>query len=87
MAVQKLVLTFPPPLVKEPIVTRLVREYNLDVNIMSASISPDEPGHMVIELCGESEGIENARKYFDRLGVSHEPLIRDVRWLEERCVH
>lgn len=87
MAVEKLVLTFPPPLVKEPIVTRLVREHNLDVNIMSASISPDEQGHMVIELVGEPADIENAKIYFDGLGVMHEPLIRDVRWIEERCVH
>jgi len=87
MASQKLVLTFPPRTVREPITYHLVKDHNLMVNIMRASISPDEAGHMVVELEGTEDELDAGRAYMDSLGVCFEPLSKDVTWSEERCVH
>lgn len=87
MVTQKLVFTFPARIVREPITYHLVKDHDLLVNIMSASISPDEQGHMVVALTGEPGHIARGKSYLDRVGVAWEPLVQDVRWIEEQCVH
>ena len=87
MPTEKLVLTFPPERVKEPTVSRLVREYDLEVNIMKAAITPDEQGHMVVELSGEADQLASAKGYLDARGVLWEPLVSEVRRIEENCTH
>ncbi len=87
MATKKIVLTFPPAVVKEPITYRLVKDHDLLVNILSASISPDEQGHMVLELSGEAKKLDDGIKYLSDTGVSWQPLEQDVRWIEEKCTH
>jgi len=87
MPAEKLVLTFPPRLVREPLTSRLTKDYDLMVNIMRASISPDEAGHMVVEVEGSAEQLQAGRKYMEKIGVSFEPLSKDVRWIEESCTH
>jgi len=41
-------------------VSRLVKEYSLDFNILKASFTPDEEGLMVLELTGEQEDYDKA---------------------------
>ena len=84
---EKLVLTFPPRLVQEPITYHLVKDHGLMVNIMRASISPDEAGHMVVELVGTKRQLEQGRQYMEKAGVSWQPLSKDVRWREDLCTH
>jgi formate hydrogenlyase subunit 6/NADH:ubiquinone oxidoreductase subunit I len=84
---EKLVLTFPSRLVREPITYKLVKEHGLMVNILRALIAPDEQGHMVLELSGPRVGLDSGKKYLKGIGVRVEPLIRDVSWAEERCTH
>lgn len=87
MPSKKVVLTFPPSLVREPTTYRLVKEHDLMVNILRASISPDEAGHMVLELEGTEEQIEGGCRYFEDTGITWQPLSKDVLWKEDRCVH
>ena len=87
MPTTKLVLTVPPNMVKEPITYRLVKDYGLMVNILRASISPDEAGHMVVELSGDREAIEGGRRYLLGANVKAASLEQDVRWSEEQCTH
>ena len=87
MASRKLVITVPPRLVQEPLVSRLVKEYDVMVNIMRANISPDEAGHLVVELQGTPEALDAGQAFMIGLGVKVVPLSSDVRWLEDRCVH
>ena len=47
---KRIVLHFPRRLVERSIVSRLVKDYNLDFNILKASVTPDEEGLMVLEL-------------------------------------
>ncbi|MHB8781693.1 MAG: NIL domain-containing protein [Candidatus Geothermincolia bacterium] len=82
---RKLVLHFPPESVDKPVVSSLVRDYRIDVNILKASIEPSEEGLMVVELAGESLDFESGLGYLEEIGVSVEPLSQDIRRNEERC--
>lgn len=47
MAKRRLVLTFSPKLVEEPIAYRLIKDYDLVVNILRAKIRPEEEGRLM----------------------------------------
>jgi ferredoxin len=88
MAVSKrIVLHFPRRLVDRPIVSRLVKDYNLDFNILKASVTPDEEGLMVMELSGKQEDYDNGVRYLAETGVKIQSLSQDVTRNEERCTH
>jgi len=88
MAVSKrIVLHFPPRLVDRPIVSRLVKDFNLDFNILKASITPDEEGLLVLELSGEQTDYDKGIKYLTKTGVRIQSLSQDVIRNEERCTH
>ncbi len=88
MAVSKrIVLHFPRRLVDRPIVSRLVRDFNLDFNILKASVTPDEEGLLVLELSGKQEDYDKGVEYLTKTGVKIQSLSQDVMRNEERCTH
>ncbi len=88
MAVSKrIVLRFPGRLVDRAIVSRLVKEFDLDFNILKASVTPDEEGLMVMELSGEQANYDKGIKYLTKAGVKIQSLSQDVLRNEKRCTH
>ncbi len=85
MAVSKrIVLRFPKRLVERSIVSRLVKDYNLDFNILKASVTPDEEGLMVLELSGKQGDYDKGIRYLTETGVRIQSLSQDVIRNEER---
>jgi ferredoxin len=82
---KKIVLHFPRRLVDRPIVSRLVRDYNLDFKIVKASVTPNEEGLLVMELTGERDDYDNGIRYLTEAGVQIQALSQDVVRNEERC--
>jgi ferredoxin len=84
---RKLVLRFPQRLVDKPIVSHLVKDFNLDFNILKASVTPGEEGLLVMELIGERRDYDKGVKYLTDAGVKIQPLSQDVVRNESRCTH
>lgn len=84
---RRVVLHFPRSLVDQAIMCRLVREFNLDFNILKASVTPKEEGLLVVELSGAKTDYEQAMKYLKDTGVEVQPLSQDVVRNETRCIH
>lgn len=61
-------LTFPEALVKEPVLGRLVKNFDVMPNIRRADVSEDV-GWVVCELDGELSEIEAALSWLGGLGV------------------
>ena len=88
MAVSKrIVLRFPKRLVDRPIVYRLVKDYDLEFNILKASVTPEEEGLLVLELKGEQKEYDKGIKFLIKTGVRIQSLSRDFTRNEERCTH
>jgi L-aspartate semialdehyde sulfurtransferase ferredoxin len=87
MPTKKIVLKFPPQLIGQSIIYKLVKEFDLEFNILKANIMPDEEGLLVMELTGDSRNYSNGIKYIKSLGISIEPLSKDVKRNEEKCTH
>ncbi len=85
MSPEKIVLRYSPETVDKPIIYKLVKDYDLMVNILKASINPHKEGTMVVELVGEQyiQGIEYLRKQ----GISVYPLAQGVVRNSDKCTH
>jgi ferredoxin len=84
---KKIVLHFPSRLVDQPIVYRLIKEYDLSFNILKASVIPDEEGLLVLELSGEQSNYDKGIKYLTKTGVKIQSLSQNVLRNESRCTH
>ena len=87
MVKKKMVLSFPPRLIQEPVTYHLIKDYDLQVNIMRATVKPRDRGRMVVELKGEQENLDRALAYMDEQGVQVDTMVQEMRYYPERCVH
>jgi len=84
---RRLVLHFPSHLIDQPVISRLIKSYNVELNILKAMITPKEEGVMVAEISGEESSYKKAIDYLKELGVSIQMLSQDIVWNEEKCTH
>lgn len=86
MIKRKLVLSFPENIVTRPITYKLVKEFNLEFNILRAEITPDMEGKMLIELRGDKVQIDGAIKYLEHTGVTVQEAAKDIIIDKNLCV-
>jgi ABC-type methionine transport system ATPase subunit len=66
-------LTFPPELVRRPIIGELARRFEVLANIRRADVS-DDVGWIVCELDGETERVGEAVAWMEDIGVDVDRL-------------
>lgn len=87
MISKRIVLHFPPRLVDQPIVYKLVKDYDLKFNILKASVTPQEEGLMVLELSGDKDNYKKGVEYLQSCGVKIQALSRDIVRDDNKCTH
>jgi len=66
-------ITFPEHLIKQPLLGRLVREFDVLPNIRRANID-EKVGWVVCELGGEADAVEKAIGWLEAAGVQVDRL-------------
>jgi len=84
---KRIVLHFPKRMGDRPVIYRLIKDYDLEFNILKALITPEDEGLMVLALSGEQENYDKGIKYLTKNGVRIQALSQDVTRNEERCTH
>jgi len=69
--------TFPPELIKEPIIHNLGQQFKVVTNIRRADVNGDK-GWVVLELEGEREDIERGIAWVTGKGVRVDPVGGDI---------
>jgi len=77
MVKRRVKFTFPPELIKEPIIYKLGQQFEVVTNIRRADINGDN-GWVVLELEGEGEDIERGIVWVTGKGVRVDPAIGDI---------
>lgn len=70
---QRLRLTFPEPLITEPVISEVSRRFDLVTNIRRADVR-ERTGWVVLEFSGEEEGLIAARRHLEDIGVRVDPV-------------
>ncbi|UCE35004.1 MAG: 4Fe-4S binding protein [Deltaproteobacteria bacterium] len=87
MISHRIVLHFPHELADQAIVYKLVKDYDLQFNILKAYITAEEGGLLVLELGGEDKNYKRGIQYLKEVGVKLQPLSQDVVRDLTRCSH
>jgi ABC-type methionine transport system ATPase subunit len=74
---EKFYLTYPSPLVKEPVLYLLGKKFNVVTNIRGANIS-NEMGLLALELEGPQKEIDQAVGWLREQGITVEPIEKNV---------
>ena len=74
---RRVTLTFPPELIKEPVIYNIGQRFKIVTNIRSANVS-ENVGWVTLEIDGEEGEYLKALKYLSELGVTVEPIERDI---------
>lgn len=77
MARMRVRLTFPSELVQQPVIYRLVKDFDIVTNIRRADVKADH-GWMVLEMEAEEERLEQGVAWLKKQGVTVDPIERDV---------
>ena len=77
MSKRQVMFTFPPELIREPIIYDLGQQFRVVTNIRRADVSEDR-GWVVLELEGEGKDIEQGIAWVTGKGVRVDPVIGDV---------
>jgi len=85
MISKRVVLHFPHRLVDQPIIYKLVKDFDLSFNILKAYVTPQEEGLMVLELSGEDNNFNQGMKYLESCGLKIQPLSEDIIRNEIKC--
>ncbi len=81
-----LVLRFPADIVDQPIVYRLVKEFDLSFNILKATILPGKEGLMIMELAGHPKNFNKGLAFLRELGVEVKTIGQEIQRNPELCI-
>ena len=84
---KKIYLYFPKSETEKPIVYRLVKDFNLIINIFRAKVTPEEEGYLSLDVTGEVEDIERAFAYLSTLELVIHAGNKGLHWEQNRCAH
>ncbi|MCP3892296.1 MAG: 4Fe-4S dicluster domain-containing protein [Desulfobulbaceae bacterium] len=86
MYTQIYILRFPKDTSDQPFIYRLVKEYDIEFNILKADILLQREGLMIIELKGSSKAnVQAGLDYLQHLGVKVERMATGIRRDDENC--
>ncbi len=86
MYTQIYILRFPKESSDQPFIYRLVKEYDIEFNILKADILLQREGIMIIEFKGNSKtNIKAGLEYLRKLGVKVEKMAARIRRDDDNC--
>jgi ABC-type methionine transport system ATPase subunit len=77
MAKQRMKFTFPTQLIKEPVIYKLGKQFEVVTNIRRADVTEDR-GWVVLELEGQMDEIERGIQWVIDQGVRVDPVAGDI---------
>jgi len=80
------ILRFPKDTSDQPYIYRLVKEYDIEFNILKADILLQREGIMIIELKSSTQNnVKEGLEYLRKLGVKIERMAARIRRDDEKC--
>ena len=73
----RLHLTFPEALIRDPIIWRLGRQYDIITNIRRANVE-EHVGWVILEAEGTEEALDQGIEWMREMGLQVDPLDGDV---------
>ena len=82
-----LILRFPGSVADKPVICHLAKSYDLEFNILNATILPRKEGKMVMELSGDRKNFKSGLDYLKTHGIDVQNASQEVDRDEAGCTH
>ncbi|MFQ6757477.1 MAG: 4Fe-4S dicluster domain-containing protein [Deltaproteobacteria bacterium] len=79
------VLKFPKEVIDQPIISNLVKKYDLEFNILKATILLQQEGVMVLEFLGHKANVKKGIAYLNEMGVTVKSMAGNIHRDDEKC--
>ncbi|MCP4602988.1 MAG: 4Fe-4S dicluster domain-containing protein [Proteobacteria bacterium] len=86
MSQKSAILNFPKSQIDRPVISHIVKNFDVEVNILKASITPEEDGRMFVIFEGKQKSINKALGYLEESKVQVILPTQNLIWNEDRCV-
>ncbi len=86
MIKKKISISFPPEKTDMPYITNLIKDYDIIVNILKASITEGKKGKMILDLSGKDAKVEQALEFLRSEGLTVYVYTDSVIRYAEKCV-
>jgi ABC-type methionine transport system ATPase subunit len=77
MTTKRIKFTFVQELIKEPVIWKLAKQFDVITNIRRADVT-DDRGWVILELDGDADEIERGLKWVEEQGVRVDPVYEDI---------
>ncbi len=79
-------LRFTPALVEQPIVSKLARIYDVDINILNADVASGRGGKLIVELSGTEKDLDASAIYLSEIGVRASEMVKELLFKQDGCI-
>jgi ferredoxin len=79
-------LTFPAEVTNQPIIYRLIKEFDIRVNILGGGIEADKGGFLVTEFVSDEAAMDKGIRFLQNLNVSVTRNANRIVFNEKGCV-
>lgn len=85
MSTRIYVLKFPKEVIDQPIISNLVKKFDIEFNILKATILLQQEGIMVLELMGHAAKVKKGIQYLRDIGVKVQSMAGNITRDEDKC--
>jgi len=85
--VKKVILSFPAEVSELPLANVLVKQFDVQINILKASIEAGKSGSLFLELHADGENLESAFAWLEEKGISINPIASRISYDEQQCIN
>jgi len=86
MAKTTVQLVYPNHAFDKPLISQLVKEYDVVFNILRADFGEDRRGRLTLALTGTTEHLEQGLAFLREQGVTVMPMKKNILWNKDKCV-
>jgi ferredoxin len=80
------VLKFPPQSADKAFSYKLIKDYDIKINILKAEVRPGRTGSLLLEFEGLPKNIRKGIDYLTTNNVSCEPLGKEIKFDADKCI-
>ncbi len=82
---KRVILSFPKFVSGQPIITGLIRKYDLEINIYRARVTPNEEGYIAIDVKGTEDQIDQGFEFIRSCNVEINLTENSLLWDKDKC--
>ncbi|MEN8904700.1 MAG: 4Fe-4S binding protein [Clostridiales bacterium] len=83
----KVTLYYPADKVTRPITYHLIKDYNLQLNILHADINLNKTGKLIVDIYGLEDKIDEGLDFISKQGIEYKIFNKSIIWNEDSCIH